>query len=87
MPITRSNAPIHIERAQPECGMGSSPDSPPCSKQCLCGRHLNRVCPVPLDPGYSTVLDLRVVNSKWRLLLKCVRRAFSERWTLLSRVG
>ncbi|PKI64640.1 hypothetical protein CRG98_014978 [Punica granatum] len=27
---------------------------------------------VPLDPGDSTALDLRVVNSKWRLLLTCV---------------
>ncbi|PKI59756.1 hypothetical protein CRG98_019859 [Punica granatum] len=35
------------------------------------------VYPVPLDPGDSTALDLRVVNSKWRLLLTCVRRASS----------
>ncbi|PKI41282.1 hypothetical protein CRG98_038327, partial [Punica granatum] len=33
------------------------------------------VYPVPLDPGDSTALDLRVVNSKWRLLLTSVRRA------------
>ncbi|PKI60719.1 hypothetical protein CRG98_018880 [Punica granatum] len=45
------------------------------------------VYPVPLDSGDSTALDLRVVNSKWRLLLTCVRCASPGRWTLPSRVA
>ncbi|PKI60089.1 hypothetical protein CRG98_019524 [Punica granatum] len=45
------------------------------------------VYPVPLDPGDSTALELRVVNSKWRLLLTCVRRASPGKWTLPSRVA
>ncbi|PKI59063.1 hypothetical protein CRG98_020551 [Punica granatum] len=45
------------------------------------------VYPVPLDPDDSTALDLRVVNSKWRLLLTRVRRASLGRWTLPSRVA
>ncbi|PKI45303.1 hypothetical protein CRG98_034303 [Punica granatum] len=45
------------------------------------------VYPVPLDSGDSTALDLRVVNSKWRLLLMCVRRASPGKWILPSRVA
>ncbi|PKI71435.1 hypothetical protein CRG98_008172 [Punica granatum] len=45
------------------------------------------VYPVPLDPGDSTALDLRFVNSKWRLILTCVRRASLGRWILPSLVA
>ncbi|PKI63042.1 hypothetical protein CRG98_016566 [Punica granatum] len=37
--ITGSNAPTHTECAQPECGMGSSPESLR-SEYDLCGRRL-----------------------------------------------
>ncbi|PKI75695.1 hypothetical protein CRG98_003955 [Punica granatum] len=43
--------------------------------------------PRTLDPGDSTALNLRVINSKWRLLLTCVRRTSPGRWTLSSRVA
>ncbi|PKI55235.1 hypothetical protein CRG98_024373 [Punica granatum] len=46
-----------------------------------------RVYPVPLDPGDSTALYLRVANNNWRLLLTRVRRASPGRWTLLSRIA
>ncbi|PKI70550.1 hypothetical protein CRG98_009055 [Punica granatum] len=45
---------------------------------------LTQVYLVPLDPGDSTALDLRVVNSEWRLLLTCVRRASPGRSTVGS---
>ncbi|PKI53264.1 hypothetical protein CRG98_026344 [Punica granatum] len=44
-----------------------------------------RVYQVPLDPGNSMVIDLWVVNNKWRLLLTRVHRASLGRWTLPSR--
>ncbi|PKI38847.1 hypothetical protein CRG98_040761 [Punica granatum] len=48
--------------------------SPRCLNS-LIGYSKYTVYPVPLDPGDSTALDLRVVNSKWRLLPTRVRRA------------
>ncbi|PKI56138.1 hypothetical protein CRG98_023456 [Punica granatum] len=69
-PNTRSNASQLTECVQPECGMGSSLNSPSHSECGLCGRliwigRVKRVYPVPLDPGNSPALDLRVV--KWRV--------------------
>ncbi|PKI47429.1 hypothetical protein CRG98_032170 [Punica granatum] len=48
-------------------------------------KRASQVYPVPLDLGDLTALDLRVVNSKWRLLLTRVRRTSPGRWTLPSR--
>ncbi|PKI54924.1 hypothetical protein CRG98_024683 [Punica granatum] len=50
-------------------------------------KRASQVYPVPLDQGNSTALALRVVNSKWRLLLTRVRHASPRRWTLPSRVA
>ncbi|PKI55406.1 hypothetical protein CRG98_024179 [Punica granatum] len=46
-----------------------------------------RVYLVPLAPGDSMALDLRVVNNKWRLLITRVYHASPGRWTLPSRVA
>ncbi|PKI69655.1 hypothetical protein CRG98_009926 [Punica granatum] len=53
----------------------------------MMSKRASQVYPVPLDPSNSTALDFQVVNSKWRLLLTCIRRASPGRWTLPSRVA